>query len=79
MTTHTKDSDCTIDPETDCCLECFAWHAEPCRECGGRAYHNHTTEKPRCPECEHCQLVVAENLRSKFSRAARRRGGNHNA
>lgn len=40
MSDHGKDSDCTIDPETDCCTECGVWHADPCPDCGGRGFHN---------------------------------------
>lgn len=37
---HTKDSDCTVDPETQCCIYCGVWHGEECPECKGRGFHN---------------------------------------
>ena len=43
FTDHSKDSDCTLGPD-DCCVVCHVWHAEPCPECGQRAYH-----LPDCP------------------------------
>ena len=36
---HTKDEDCDVDPETDCCRVCGVHHAEPCPECGGCGFH----------------------------------------
>lgn len=36
---HHTDSDCTLDPETDCCIVCAVYHGEPCEVCGGRGYH----------------------------------------
>jgi hypothetical protein len=39
MNDHTKDSDCTIDPITECCVECGVYHGEECPECGQRGYH----------------------------------------
>lgn len=42
---HTKDSDCTVDPETLLCFECGVMHDEEgCYDCGGRGFH-----KPTCP------------------------------
>jgi len=40
MKNHSKDSDCTVDPETGCCTVCGVEHGEPCPECGMRAYHS---------------------------------------
>ena len=45
---HTKDSDCTVDPLTNCCKVCGVDHSEPCLECGGKGYHS-----PNCPELQH--------------------------
>lgn len=40
MTEHTKDSDCTVDPETGLCIECGVCHTlGDCPECGGKGYH----------------------------------------
>lgn len=39
MATHTKDSDCTIDPETDLCTGCGAKHGAPCYHCRAHAFH----------------------------------------
>ena len=36
---HTTDSDCTINPETDCCVECGVYHGDNCPHCGERAFH----------------------------------------
>ena len=37
---HHQDSDCTVDPKTDCCTECGVYHASPCPWCDGRGFHN---------------------------------------
>ena len=38
--THEQDADCTVNPENDCCIVCGVDHgAEPCDECGARAFH----------------------------------------
>jgi len=42
---HEKDSDCTLDPETDECRECGVWHGDPLSCCGGRGFH-----RDACPE-----------------------------
>lgn len=39
MTEHTRDADCTIDPETLCCTGCGVDHGAPCADCGGGAFH----------------------------------------
>lgn len=37
---HDKDSDCTVDPATGYCTQCYVLHTqEPCPTCGGRAFH----------------------------------------
>lgn len=36
---HSQDSDCTLDPMTNCCRECCVFHGEPCEECRGRGFH----------------------------------------
>ena len=36
---HTRDSDCTVDPETNLCSICGVEYSEPCIECGGHAFH----------------------------------------
>lgn len=41
---HTTDTDCTIDPATDCCAVCGVLHGDPCRDCAGCGYH-----RPDCP------------------------------
>jgi len=37
--THTKDSDCTVDPNTGACIFCHVGHIDTCFECGQHAYH----------------------------------------
>lgn len=37
--THSRDSDCTVDPATDCCVECHVLHGDPCPDCEGRGFH----------------------------------------
>lgn len=37
---HTRDSDCTIDPQTGCCTVCGVEHREPCPDCGHTAFHS---------------------------------------
>jgi len=62
---HTKDSDCTIDEDTACCVVCGVDHSEECLECGGRGYHKDTCSTMAevdipavddsvkcCPDCE---------------------------
>lgn len=39
---HTKDTDCTVDPDTLCCTVCGVDHSEECLECGQRGYHAET-------------------------------------
>lgn len=36
---HDKDSDCTVDPKTDCCIVCGVGHMGGCGVCGGVAFH----------------------------------------
>ena len=36
---HSQDSDCTVNPETNCCYGCGVEHGDPCPVCGGRGYH----------------------------------------
>ena len=36
---HTKDSDCTVDPETMLCSECGVDHSDSCPDCGGWGFH----------------------------------------
>lgn len=44
---HTKDSDCTVDPETLLCIECGVMHdpGSLCQDCGGCGFHKET-----CPQ-----------------------------
>lgn len=44
MADHVKDSDCTLNPETNECIECGVLHGDPCLDCGGRGFH-----KEGCP------------------------------
>jgi hypothetical protein len=39
VTTHKRDSDCTVGTD-GVCEGCGAVHGDPCLECGGRGYHN---------------------------------------
>jgi hypothetical protein len=39
MTEHTKDADCTVDPDTDVCAICGVERGDPCAACGGRSFH----------------------------------------
>lgn len=39
---HTKDSDCTIEPETRLCKICGVDHSGQCDVCGGRGFHTET-------------------------------------
>jgi hypothetical protein len=43
--THTKDTDCTIDPDTMCCIVCGVSHGSPCEACRGSGFH-----ADGCPE-----------------------------
>ena len=36
---HTKDEDCTVDPETLECTICQVYHGDPCEKCGGTGFH----------------------------------------
>lgn len=36
---HTADSECDVDPRTECCRGCGVEHGTPCSACGGRGYH----------------------------------------
>jgi len=51
---HSQDSDCTLDPATDCCVECGVYHGDACPDCGERGFHT-----PDCPVV----LFVPEALR----------------
>ncbi len=42
---HERDTDCTLDPETNVCRECGVFHGDPCPRCSGRGFH-----EPGCPE-----------------------------
>ena len=65
MPTHTRDSDCTLDPLTDTCHDCGVHHGEPCPECEGRGFH-----APKCRELR--PLAHAVKVRRITMRAARR-------
>ena len=41
----TTDTACTIDPATDCCIDCGTLHGDPCQDCQGRGFH-----RPGCSE-----------------------------
>lgn len=48
---HTKDAECTVDPETDLCKECGVYQGEAfgrCLDCNGRGFH--TDECPQMKE-----------------------------
>lgn len=36
---HNKDEDCTLDKDTDLCVECGVYHGDKCIECNGRGFH----------------------------------------
>lgn len=42
---HSRDEDCTVDPETLCCTVCGVDHSAECLDCGKRGYHAST-----CPQ-----------------------------
>lgn len=42
---HSRQEDCTVDPETLCCIACGVDHSEECLDCGKRGYHAST-----CPQ-----------------------------
>ena len=37
---HVDDSQCTVDPSTNCCKVCGVEHGDPCPACHGRAFHS---------------------------------------
>jgi hypothetical protein len=39
---HSKDSDCTVSEETECCEVCGVSHSDECLECGARGFHKST-------------------------------------
>lgn len=41
---HARDEDCIVDPITDTCRICGAYHGEPCDVCSGKGFH-----RPDCP------------------------------
>lgn len=44
---HAQDEDCTVDPETNECIQCGTWHGDPCPDCGARAFH-----REDCPQMD---------------------------
>ena len=57
--THEQDADCTVNPENDCCIVCGVDHgAEPCDECGARAFH-----------ADHCSLNEANIVDARASQS----------
>lgn len=36
---HTKDTDCVVDSETDCCVVCGVMHGDACEGCAQRGFH----------------------------------------
>jgi hypothetical protein len=54
---HTKDSDCDVDPETDCCRACGVLHGDHCPDCGGVGFHRDT-----CPEMVLSADEAAQNI-----------------
>lgn len=55
MTEHRNDSDCTVSPETNCCISCGVEHSDRCGTCGGRGYHAEDCEPTftGCLNCDH--------------------------
>lgn len=62
--THTKDSDCTVDPETLLCSVCGVDHSDSCPECSGRGFHaegcsrSDVTKTLSCGGCNRCMECV---------------------
>ena len=54
MDNHSKDSDCTVNPETLCCDVCGVAHGDECLDCGGRGYHKPGCESIESDICEEC-------------------------
>jgi hypothetical protein len=53
---HTKDSDCTLDPQTHECIYCRVWHGgPPCPDCGQYGYHRNLCRQLRL-KSEHYAL-----------------------
>ena len=56
--THATDTDCTIDPATDCCTICGVDHSGECPDCHGRGFH-----RPGCPELSTATFTDAYRCR----------------
>lgn len=48
---HCSDFMCRVGPD-GCCVECHAYHGDPCPDCGGRAYHSTDCVEMAQPEPE---------------------------
>ena len=69
MINHTKDAECTIDPETDLCKECGVYHGDPCPDCGGKGLH--TDECPQMKEVSGIRLHLTPEERKAAIDVAR--------
>lgn len=52
---HEKDTDCVVDPETNCCIECGVEHGARCFSCLQRAFHT-----PGCRFSDACPYTDAD-------------------
>lgn len=60
--THHTDSDCTLNPADDCCIDCGVYHGEPCPGCGGRGFH----VGPCADLCEATDAIECAGMRERL-------------
>lgn len=58
---HARDLDCTVDPVTDCCVECGVYHGSICPECGGSGFHSDA-----CPSLSPVWIIQRHTQQSRF-------------
>lgn len=69
-TSHSQDSDCDVEPVTNCCRVCGVVHGDECPACGARAFHVDGCPLTEEDQCDTGELIEwCERLRRERDNA----------